>query len=134
MVEATRAQRRQLEIDNRAWPKALTPVPAGTLPPWRLATAPPIEVWRSSAFLVMVFIDHGHERLTINRTSHVGQSWAQNITWDEIHNLKAECGRGDRWAVEVYPPDREVVNVANMRHIWLLPEPPPYGWHRGEAG
>lgn len=44
--------------------------------------------------------------------------------------LKAECGRGDKWAVELYPPDEAVVNVANIRHLWLLPEPPAFGWNR----
>jgi hypothetical protein len=31
----------------------------------------------------------------------------------------------------VYPPVDEIVNVANMRHLWLLDEAPPYAW-RGE--
>ena len=59
-----------------------------------------------------------------------GQGWGANLTWDEMQRLKSECGRSNRWAVEVFPPSDEVVNVANMRHLWLLPGIPPYGWSR----
>jgi hypothetical protein len=33
--------------------------------------------------------------------------------------------------VEVYPPDEAVVNVANIRHLWLLAEAPAYAWNNG---
>jgi hypothetical protein len=32
------------------------------------------------------------------------------------------------WAVEIYPADGDVVAVANMRHLWLLPEAPAFAW------
>ena len=50
------------------------------------------------------------------------------ITWDELQRLKAEAGFADRWAVEVFPPDAQVVNIANIRHLFLLPGPPDYAW------
>ena len=34
-------------------------------------------------------------------------------------------------AVEVFPADDQVVNVANMRHLWVLPEPLPFAWEKG---
>lgn len=95
---------------------------------------PPFEVWRSRDFLVQLFDEGGHVRVTVNRT-HMpnGKDWADGITWDELQAIKAEIGRGDRWAVEVYPPDDEVVNDAPMRHLWLLDEPPSFGWRTPEA-
>lgn len=33
-----------------------------------------------------------------------------------------EAGYGDRDAFEAYPRQADVVNVANMRHLWVLPE------------
>jgi hypothetical protein len=44
--------------------------------------------------------------------------------------LKRECGRGDRDAVEVYPADRDIVNVANMRRLFFPPEPLAFKWRR----
>lgn len=69
-------------------------------------------------------------RLSINKTSHNGDTWDDNITWDELQKIKNECGYGDACAVEIFPPDESVVNVANMRHLWLLPEPPSFMWNR----
>jgi hypothetical protein len=31
-------------------------------------------------------------------------------------------------AIELFPPDRYVVNVANLRHIWIVPNPPAFMW------
>jgi hypothetical protein len=36
--------------------------------------------------------------------------------------------RGDKDAVEIYPADKDIVNVANMRHLIVLPAPFPYTW------
>lgn len=87
------------------------------------------EVWRSRKFLVVVYNERGHCRVTINRAELDQEGgWLAGITWDEIQKIKRDIGRGEMWAVECYPPDSEVVNVANMRHIWLLPGKPDYGW------
>ncbi len=88
----------------------------------------------SSRFMVQVFepTEGNVGRLTINRVKRdnaVG-SWTDGITWDELQRLKAEAGFGDAWAVEVYPPDADLVDVASMRHLWLLADRPPFGWTR----
>lgn len=41
--------------------------------------------------------------------------------WSDLQRIKAENGYGDRTGVEVYPADSELVDVANMYHIWILP-------------
>ena len=33
--------------------------------------------------------------------------------------------------LEIYPPDDQVIDVANMRHLWLLDEAPAYAWRKG---
>lgn len=48
-------------------------------------------------------------------------SFRGDITWNELQQVKRDCGRGDVWAVEIYPPDQYVVDAANLRHLWLLP-------------
>ena len=37
-------------------------------------------------------------------------------------------GCGARDAVEVYPADADVVNVANMRHLWLVAGELAFKW------
>jgi hypothetical protein len=112
-----------LMIDNALQSVALTRVhwPAEMTPPHGLR-----EVWRSRGFLVQVYsATDGVERLSICRTSVDG---GDPIAWEDLQRLKAECGRGDREAVEVYPRDCDVVNVANMRHLWVLTRGMPFTW------
>ncbi|WP_441316779.1 DUF7694 domain-containing protein [Halomonas sp. hl-4] len=32
--------------------------------------------------------------------------------------------------MEVYPDDANIVNVSNMRHLWVLPEQPAFMWRK----
>lgn len=43
------------------------------------------------------------------------------LSWEELQEGKRDLGFGDCLAVEIYPPDAEVVNEANIRHLWVLP-------------
>lgn len=95
-------------------------------------------VWANPRFLVQCFTEKGGViRLTINRRDTVrsGQ-WAEGISWDELQAIKAACGYGSRDAVEVYPPDDDVVNISNMRHLWIFPEGErlPFVWRNPKAG
>jgi len=68
-------------------------------------------------------------RASINRTTlRADGRWEENLTWDEMQEIKRQIGRGICYAVEVLPMDCDIVNVANMRHMWILPEPLPIGW------
>jgi hypothetical protein len=62
------------------------------------------------------------------------QRFVDGIAWEDLQRLKAEIGKGDYCAVEIYPRDRDLVNVANMRHLWLLPEVPGYCWSDDNHG
>lgn len=44
------------------------------------------------------------------------------ITWDQPQEMK-NCHLGrESFAVEVYPPQDHVVDEANIRHLWELPD------------
>lgn len=73
---------------------------------------------------------NGVIRLSINSTTRQGRRWADGLTWDTLQDIKSACGYGDRDAVEVYPPRIDEVNVANMRHLWILPVPLSFVWRR----
>lgn len=94
-----------------------------------------IAVLRSRKFCCQVYDSgNGVRRLSFNRSEVelIGNvcQWKQGITWDDLQQLKAEAGYGDRQAVEIYPADEDVVNVANMRHLWVLPESLPFAWKK----
>lgn len=132
MLKPTRAQRKQLAIENAGFPDACISIPRERWAAKSWNETKRIEVWRSKKFLVQVFAaENGGQRVTISTTTPVGHTWQAGITWDDIQRLKAEIGRADEWAVEVYPTDSEIVNVANMRHIWLVKQP-EFAWFRAK--
>jgi hypothetical protein len=131
MEHVTREQRRELERTNARMPLVLTRVAESQWPDSSAHMSPPaMEVWRSRDFLVQVFRErHNLERLSVSRTALSGDKrWVDGITWDELQRLKRECGRGHLDAVEVFPADRDVVNVANMRHLWVFDQPLDFKW------
>lgn len=123
-------QRHQLDRDNLAYGDRLEEVPIDVA---RVGIAAPIRAWRSRRHLVVLWrTPDGQDRLTLQRSKlRPDGQWVDGLTWDDLQRLKAEAGFGDRWAVEVYPPDASVVNVANLRHLWLLTTAPTFAWKRG---
>jgi len=45
-----------------------------------------------------------------------------DIPWAEKQRIKNELFGPERTAIEVFPAESELVDAANMYHIWLLPE------------
>ena len=124
--------RDELRKDNERYSDSFTSV---TPPGYPLAavTKKPGRVFRSRDFLVQVFDEtEGRIRLSICRTEVDldRKRWADGITWDQIQTIKSQLGYGGRDAVEVYPADRDIVDIANIRHLWILPEPLSWVWRR----
>ena len=130
-IVATRWQRRELERQNLKWPRELQLVPRHE---WPDPYGKQLRIWRSRDYLVQEFSapDPACVRLSVNRTKLTGDRWSDNLTWDELQDIKAQCGYPMAEAVEVYPSAGDVVNVANMRHLWVLRERLPFVWRREE--
>ena len=135
-IVATREQRRQLARDNARLPPYLVPLPEESWPDFSGMTKRPTAVWRSRSFLVQVFDEHHLEgrqvwRLTVAR-AELGKDgrWIDGISWEELQQIKRQIGLGSFYAIEVFPRDRDVVNVANMRHLWVLDKPLDIGWFK----
>lgn|SRR3990167_3303643 len=129
VIEATREQRRQLDLDNAKLPAALREVSRDE---WPSLARVPLRVWRSRDFLVQEFAANrpAMVRLSICRTKLEGGRWQDGITWDDLQRLKRECGYADVDAIEVFPADADVVNVANIRHLWIMAEPIEFAWRK----
>ena len=70
--------------------------------------------------------------LSICSVKYNGTSWQDKIEWDTLQDLKRQAGYGDRLALEVYPRDVDLVNVANFRHLWVMPKNYKFGWSQDE--
>lgn len=127
-IKTTRTQRRLLAKRNAQEPLKMRHVPESEWPVIRPKGI--VEVWRSSDFCCQIYQEAECLRLSISTTSldHNNGRWADGISWDQLQTIKHQVGLGSRQAIEIYPPDDHVINVANMRHLWILPEPIPIGW------
>lgn len=136
--------RQHLKTQAAKWPDRLTvwerkDWPAGG------ANAIPSEVqcvWRSSRFMVQEYRARfpAMVRLSVLRLElDDAGGWRDGITWDELQTIKSQCGYGHCAALEIYPQDADVVNVANMRHLWVLTSSLdahtylPFMWRQGFA-
>lgn len=126
--------RRGIQQVSSSYGLALQRVPDWAWLPQYVNNPKPIEVWRSYKYLVQVYDEQARiVRLSICRAAiKPDGTWDDGLTWDELQRLKAECGRGDLDAVEVYPSGKDVVNVANMRHLWVFPTALPFKWVDGK--
>ena len=133
-IFTTRAQRRELERQNAKMPRELRLVPREEWP-LEHQRGPILRVWRSRAFLVQEYAEPAPVlvRLSVLRTTLDPKAgrWVDGITWDELQSIKAECGYGRHDALELYPPDSDVVNVANLRHLWVMRELQTFAWRGG---
>jgi hypothetical protein len=88
-----------------------------------------LQVLRDNKYFVQVYDQEGHIRISVNRAEIDDKGdWLQGISWDTLMEIKRQIGYGDFDAVEVYPKDKDVVNVANMRHLFILDEPLDFIW------
>ena len=108
---------------------AFREVPKDQWPSARNARQPD-RLMMSRDFLVQIFLEgRGVIRLGINRTKTTASGrWKDGITWDELQQIKRECGFGDELALEVYPEDDQQINDANMRHLFITPVRPKFAW------
>lgn len=115
-----------LAADNKKHTAEFVPMPEET---WPQSSTPIIRVMRNNKFLVQIFQERSCIRLTICRTM-IGRDgrWLDGITWDELQWVKNAVGYGSRDAFEVYPKHNNVVDVANMRHLWIPDQTMDFVW------
>ena len=90
--------------------------------------------WRSRDYMVQLYASKHpgvFARMSVNRVEIDGKGgWRQDIPWEDLQRMKRELGFGGFDALEVYPTDKDVVNVANMRHIWIMDSPVEFAWRK----
>lgn len=125
----------KLMIRNFLQPKTLTKIPKREQPQKQPKNFTG-NAWRSREFLVVEYKEPcGAIRISVNRTSlsQDGTTWAEVISWDDLMQIKREIGYADKCAVEVLPPDSLIVNVANMRHFFIMDEIPQFVWKHNNS-
>lgn len=138
-MQFTKKEMRELRRENERWPEALAEVPReqwahlndGT----EMTGHTRARVLRSRRYLVQVFEPVNKSSLvgfvmSVLRTERNEAGWVEGITWEQLQALKAEAGYGNRDAVEVYPRDVDVINIANIHHLFVMADPLPFAWRK----
>lgn len=90
-------------------------------------------VFKSDEFLVQEYkSESGQLRLSVNAIKRTVKGWKDGITWEQLQHIKRMIGYANRCAIEVFPPDKDLVNVANMRHLWIV-DMPDFAWKNKEG-
>lgn len=93
----------------------------------------PRRIWLSRDYLAQLYADKcesafcgSYLRLSVNKTKRNGSDWRDGITWDELQRIKNECLGPEVWCAEAYPAESELVNVASIRHLYVLDKKPEW--------
>lgn len=125
--------RRFLREQNKRFGHAMTLIPREMWGDEAEKDAPETlaECWRSRDYCAQIHHDPGIVRISVCRTAlYKNGQWQDAITWEELQRIKNEIGFSEHEAIEIYPPRKDEVTVANMRHLWVLPEGQrlPFSW------
>lgn len=86
-----------------------------------------LTAYHNQDFIVQSFqVAGGIIRLAINRNQRILSPWVwqDGIAWSQIRAIKQSLGYGDKCGVEIYPPEQHILNIVNVRHLWLLDRSP----------
>jgi hypothetical protein len=112
---------------------------SGDWGPWERLTFPPRTIsdgWageftiahRNKVFAVLErTVAGGVIHYAVTSLSHERPSW-----W-EMQRIKDELAGKEATAVEVYPPHAEIVDSADMYHIWVMPGGLPFIFPKTET-
>lgn len=124
---------RERARESARFPDVMQEIPQAEWPPISPDMAPeliPLAVWRSKKFFAQVVKEpNGAVRISVNRVMMNDKyDYVDGITWDDLFAIKNQIGFADRDCIEIYPAQADLVNVANIRHLFVLDAPHPYNW------
>lgn len=115
-----------LEKENAKWPEIPVEIPPHEITNFQEMNEKQglIRVLRSRYYLIQEYLvpmDTSITRISVCRTD-IGPDgrWKDGITWEKLQELKRQAGYGSCDAIEIFPCDDDVVDVANMRHLWVF--------------
>jgi hypothetical protein len=144
---AVRNDRRVIKPPAEWGPWVYRPTTAGKTLPNGMPTPPELRDWArgllwaayNHVYTVQARIIAGAwgdiEHLVI-RTNDRSPAVARAVPWWHYQLIKQLCAHGDqRWAVEVFPPNTEIVDAEDLYHLWVFPLgfAPPFNLFHGDV-
>lgn len=129
---STKRKRASGNPAKRSW----RPMERGTLNPMlvlvhqQTGSPEPDEAWWNDLYQCVVYhYPSGMTHLSLKRHDR-----AAVRDWRHFQQIKNEIVGPERTAVEIFPPESELVDAANEYHLWVFPEAVelPFGFHERE--
>lgn len=95
-----------------------------------------VQIWNKQTPLCDGTPWDGSLRVAVSHTSaetfrqHIEENPSVQITWDELQAIKDRFWP-DQIAIEIYPPRDKIVNVDDLRWLWVLPIGAQLPFHLG---
>jgi hypothetical protein len=106
----------------------------------RIDLPPRVELAPNEVWSTIVYVNNRYSvQLSLVDTDlgRVAHLWIRHHTgemppWRDLQWIKNAIAGPERVAVEVFPPQRDLVDEANMAHLWVYPEDyvMPFGLRR----
>lgn len=130
IMKVIKGTRKYMKKKSKGFQSHLVEIPFEEWPEVARSSGRHFKVLRSNKFLVQIFPlkEPCVVRISVCRAELQGSTWKDGISWDELMQIKRECGYKDFDAVEIYPMDEDIINVTNMRHIFVMKDPLEFAW------
>lgn len=132
MIINRKTRRRKQAKQLKQYPEMLKEITAAE---YLVKTGKPFDENLSKCFISQRYFVQVWERpnvpvmISVCRTELNGHGrYKDDISWDNLQEIKNTIGYKDFDCVEIYPRECDVINVQNMRHLWVMPEILPYAW------
>lgn len=101
--------------------QAMVEVPRETWPT-SMMSAKPLRFWKNNKYTCIEFPSRETE-FGLVRHLLIQRVTAERISrWDHLQRIKNETAGPWAVAIEMYPPESQVVNDCHVCHLWVLPE------------
>lgn len=89
-------------------------------------------LWANSHYVVHRHLLDGTEEGSIHLSIRDNKRRAVR-DWRHLQRIKNELAGKDREAIEIFPPDEQLIDTANQYHLFVLPkgQTTPYTWKHG---
>lgn len=89
--------------------------------------------WQNRFYLVNKTLLEGTEEGAIHLSIRHADRTKSVRDWRHFQRIKNELAGPEREAIEIFPAESDLVDMANQFHLWVLPagDTTPFTWHSG---
>jgi len=80
------------------------------------------ETWINNLYMVFRCRDEITEWGIVSRIMVRRNDGGTNVPWADMQRVKNEIMGQERLAIQIFPPESDLVDDANIYHLWVMPD------------